>query len=88
MSGARLVPPLIILAAPHRVRVSGVIFVTCRFVEAGGTGVLFTDPMAMCPTVIPAVRVLGNFTRRAWSPRSAGRAGAPPLPRPVFDVGV
>ena len=62
MSGARLVPPLIILAAPHRVRASGVIFVTCRFVEAGGTRVLFADPMSMRPTVIPAVRVPRAFT--------------------------
>ena len=76
MSGARLVPPLIVLAAPHRVREGGVIFVASRLVGAGGTGVLFTDPMAMCPTVISAVRVLGTFTRRARSPRSAGRAGA------------
>ena len=76
MSGARLVPPLIILAAPHRVRASGVIFVTCRFVEAGGTRVLFADPMTMRPTVIPAVRVPSAFTGRARRPRSGGSAGA------------
>ena len=70
MSGARLVPPLIILAAPHHVRASGIIFVSCRFVEAGGTHVLFADPMSMRPTVIPAVRVLSAFTGRVcvWPP--------------------
>ena len=76
MSGARLVPPLIVLATSHRVRVSGVILVPCCFVEAGGTRVLFADPMAMRPTVIPAVRVPSDFTGRARSPRSAGCAGA------------
>ena len=62
MSGARLVPPLIVLAAPHRVREGGVILVTCCIVEAGGTRVLFADPMAMCPTVVPGVRVPSDFT--------------------------
>jgi hypothetical protein len=65
MSGARLVPPFVVLAAPHRVRKGGFILVTCCFVEAGGTHVLFADPMAMRPRVIPAVRVPSDFTGRA-----------------------
>ena len=75
MSGARLVPPLIFIAAPHCVREGGVILVPCCLVEAGGTRVLFADLMAMRPTVIPAVRVSSDVTRRARSPRSASRAG-------------
>ena len=76
MSGARLVPPLIVLATSHRVREGGFILVPCGLVEAGGTRVFFADPMSMRPTVIPAVRVPSDFTRRARSPRSAGCAGA------------
>ena len=76
MSGARLVPPLIVLTTPHRVHEGGVILVPWCFVEAGGTRVLFADPMAMRPTVIPAVRVPSDFTGRARSPRRAGSAGA------------
>jgi hypothetical protein len=75
MSGVRLVPPLIVLATPHRVCEGGFILVPWCFVEAGGTCVLFADPMAMRPTVIPAVWVPSDFTGRARRPRSGGCAG-------------
>ena len=72
MSGARLVPTFVLLATPHRVCESSVIFVSLRFIATGGTGVVFTAPMPMRPTVISWVRMFRYSRRCARSARGAG----------------